>query len=132
MTEPSVSFAGNLTDQPELQHTQGGIARSRFRVAVSGHRDQEASFFTVAGPGRARRRVPLEGQPGGGRGPPPAAGLDGRGRQRPIQCRGRGRGAGAKPAMGGDHDQDHAQPGPVAAGWLPAASHSDEGLGPSL
>ena len=47
MTEPSVSFAGNLTDQPELQHTQGGIARSRFRVAVSGHRDQEASFFTV-------------------------------------------------------------------------------------
>ena len=47
MTEPSVSFAGNLTDQPELQHTQGGIARSRFRVAVSGHRDQEASFSTV-------------------------------------------------------------------------------------
>jgi Single-strand binding protein family len=26
---------------------RGGIARARFRVAVSGRRDQEASFFTV-------------------------------------------------------------------------------------
>ena len=24
MTEPSVSFAGNLTDDPELRHTAGG------------------------------------------------------------------------------------------------------------
>jgi single-strand DNA-binding protein len=47
MTEAAVSFAGNLTDQPELRHTEGGIARARFRVAVSGRRDQEASFFTV-------------------------------------------------------------------------------------
>jgi single-strand DNA-binding protein len=47
MTEPSVSFAGNLTDDPELRHTEGGIARTRFRVAVSGRREQEASFFTV-------------------------------------------------------------------------------------
>ena len=47
MTEPSVSFAGNLTDQPELRHTEGGIARAMFRVAVSGRREQEASFFTV-------------------------------------------------------------------------------------
>jgi single-strand DNA-binding protein len=47
MTEPSVSFAGNLTDNPELRHTEGGIARARFRVAVSGRREQEASFFTV-------------------------------------------------------------------------------------
>jgi single-strand DNA-binding protein len=47
MTEASVSFAGNLTDDPELQHTQGGIARAMFRVAVSGRRKQEASFFTV-------------------------------------------------------------------------------------
>jgi single-strand DNA-binding protein len=47
MTEPSVSFAGNLTDQPELRHTESGIARTMFRVAVSGRRDQEASFFTV-------------------------------------------------------------------------------------
>jgi single-stranded DNA-binding protein len=28
MTEPSVSFAGNLTDDPELRHTEGGIARA--------------------------------------------------------------------------------------------------------
>jgi single-stranded DNA-binding protein len=35
MTEPSVSFAGNLTDDPELRHTEGGIARAMFRVAVS-------------------------------------------------------------------------------------------------
>ena len=47
MTEASMSFAGNLTDQPELQHTETGIARARFRVAVSGRREQEASFFTV-------------------------------------------------------------------------------------
>jgi single-strand DNA-binding protein len=47
MTEPSVSFAGNLTDDPELRHTEGGIARAMFRVAVSGRREQEVSFFTV-------------------------------------------------------------------------------------
>jgi single-strand DNA-binding protein len=47
MTEASVSFAGNLTDQPEIRHTEAGITRARFRVAVSGRREQEASFFTV-------------------------------------------------------------------------------------
>jgi single-strand DNA-binding protein len=47
MTEPSVRFAGNLTDQPELRHTDSGIARAMFRVAVSNYREQEASFFTV-------------------------------------------------------------------------------------
>jgi single-strand DNA-binding protein len=47
MTEASVSFAGNLTDDPQVRHTGSGIARAVFRVAVSGRRDQEASFFTV-------------------------------------------------------------------------------------
>jgi single-strand DNA-binding protein len=47
MTEAGVSFAGNLTDDPELRHTESGIARAMFRVAVSGRREQEASFFTV-------------------------------------------------------------------------------------
>jgi single-strand DNA-binding protein len=47
MTEPSVSVAGNLTDDPELRHTEAGIARAMFRVAVSGRREQEPSFFTV-------------------------------------------------------------------------------------
>jgi single-strand DNA-binding protein len=47
MTEASVSFAGNLTNDPELRHTEAGIARAMFRVAVSGRREQEASFFTV-------------------------------------------------------------------------------------
>ena len=47
MTEASVSFAGNLTDDPELRQTEGGIPRAVFRVAVSGRREQEASFFTV-------------------------------------------------------------------------------------
>ena len=47
MTEAAVSFAGNLTDNPELRHTESGIARAVFRVAVSGRREQEASFFTV-------------------------------------------------------------------------------------
>jgi single-strand DNA-binding protein len=47
MTEPSVTFAGNLTDGPELRHTESGIARAMFRVAVSGRREQEPSFFTI-------------------------------------------------------------------------------------
>lgn len=47
MTEASVSFAGNLTDQPEIRYTEAGIARAMFRVAVSARKDQEASFFTV-------------------------------------------------------------------------------------
>jgi single-strand DNA-binding protein len=47
MTEAAMSFAGNVTDDPELRHTEGGIARVMFRVAVSGRREQEASFFTV-------------------------------------------------------------------------------------
>jgi len=78
MTDASVSFAGNLIDDPEVRHTESGIARTMFRVAVSGRREQEASFFTVIvwRDGRARRRVPHPGQPGGGRGPAPAAALD--------------------------------------------------------
>jgi single stranded DNA-binding protein len=32
---------------PELRHTEGGIARATLRVAVSGRREQEPSFFTV-------------------------------------------------------------------------------------
>jgi single-strand DNA-binding protein len=47
MTEASVSFAGNLTDDPEVRSTEAGIARTMFRVAVSGRREQEPSFFTV-------------------------------------------------------------------------------------
>jgi single-strand DNA-binding protein len=47
MTEAAISFAGNLTDQPELRYTEAGIARAVFRVAVSGRREQEPSFFTV-------------------------------------------------------------------------------------
>ena len=47
MTEAAVSFAGTLTDDPEVHYTEAGIARAVFRVAVSGRRDQEASFFTV-------------------------------------------------------------------------------------
>jgi single-stranded DNA-binding protein len=43
MTEASVSFAGNLTDHPEVRYTQSGIARAVFRVAVSGRREQAAS-----------------------------------------------------------------------------------------
>src|SRR5512133_1246014 len=47
MTEAAVSFAGNLTDDPEVRHTEAGVARAMFRVAVSGRREQEPSFFTV-------------------------------------------------------------------------------------
>jgi single-strand DNA-binding protein len=47
MTEASVSFAGNLTNDPEVRYTDSGIARAVFRVAVSGRSEQEPSFFTV-------------------------------------------------------------------------------------
>jgi single-strand DNA-binding protein len=47
MPEAGVSFAGNLTDDPELRHTEAGIARAVLRVAVSGRREQEPSFFSV-------------------------------------------------------------------------------------
>ena len=87
MTEAAVSFAGNLTDDPELRHTESGIARAMFRVAVSGRRGQEPSFFTViVWRDQAEHAVqPLsKGSPSGGRGPAPAAELDRRGRQRPL------------------------------------------------
>jgi single-stranded DNA-binding protein len=47
MTEAAVSFAGNLTDDLKVRYTVGGITRAMFRVAVSGRREQEPSFFTV-------------------------------------------------------------------------------------
>jgi len=47
MTEAAVSFAGNLTDHPEVRSTDSEIAWAMFRVAVSGRREREASFFTV-------------------------------------------------------------------------------------
>src|SRR5512132_369285 len=47
MTEAAVSFAGNLTEDPEVRYTEAEIARAMFRVAVSARREQEASFFTV-------------------------------------------------------------------------------------
>jgi single-strand DNA-binding protein len=47
MPDASVSFAGNLTDHPEVRYTDSGIARATLRVAVSGRRGGEASFFTV-------------------------------------------------------------------------------------
>jgi single-strand DNA-binding protein len=47
MTEAAVSFAGNLTDDPEVRSTEGGVARAMFQVAISGRREQEPSFITV-------------------------------------------------------------------------------------
>jgi single-strand DNA-binding protein len=47
MTEAAVSFAGNLTQDPEVRYTEAGIARAMFRVAVSGRKEREPSFFTV-------------------------------------------------------------------------------------
>jgi single-strand DNA-binding protein len=47
MPDTTTIVVGNLTDDPEVRYTEGGIARARFRVALSGRREQEASFFTV-------------------------------------------------------------------------------------
>jgi single-stranded DNA-binding protein len=46
MTEASGSFAG-LHRRPQVHDTRGGIAQAMFRVAVSGRREQEPSFYTV-------------------------------------------------------------------------------------
>ena len=35
MTEAAVSFAGNLTDDPEVRYTEGGIARTMHLVAAN-------------------------------------------------------------------------------------------------
>ena len=47
MPDTTTAIVGNLTDNPEVRYTKAGIARARFRVAVSGRREQAASFFTV-------------------------------------------------------------------------------------
>jgi single-strand DNA-binding protein len=47
MPVTTTAIVGNLTDDPEVRYTQDGIARAMFRVAVSGRREQEPSFFTV-------------------------------------------------------------------------------------
>jgi hypothetical protein len=45
MTEASVSFAGNLTDQPDVCYTQNGIARamSGWRCRGGGSRTRRSS-----------------------------------------------------------------------------------------
>jgi single-strand DNA-binding protein len=47
MPDTTTIVVGNLTDDPEVRSTEGGIAQARFRVALSGRREQEASFFTA-------------------------------------------------------------------------------------
>jgi single-stranded DNA-binding protein len=119
MTEPSVSFAGNLTDDPEVRSTESGIARAMFRVAVSGRREQEPSFFTVV-VWRDQTEHAAQSLSRGSRvvvvGRLPAAELERGGPQRPLGRGGRGRGAGAEPSLGDDdHDQDAEEPGPLAS-----------------
>jgi hypothetical protein len=57
MTEASVSFAGNLTDDPEIRSTDSGIARAIIRVAVSGRREQELGDRHAGQGHQERRRV---------------------------------------------------------------------------
>ncbi len=47
MPDTTTTIVGNLTEDPEVRYTESGIARAMLRVAVSGRREQEASFFTV-------------------------------------------------------------------------------------
>jgi single-stranded DNA-binding protein len=54
MTEASVSFAGNLTDDPEVRSTDSGIARAMFRVVVVGRLQQRT---WTAGDSSARSTV---------------------------------------------------------------------------
>jgi primosomal replication protein N len=116
MTEASVSLAGNLTDDPEVRYTESGIARAMFRIAVSGRREQEASFFTVV-VWRDQAEHAAQSLSKGSR-----VVVVGRLQQRswitengqhPIDRRGGGRGAGPEPPMGdryaGQDDQERRQ-----------------------
>jgi hypothetical protein len=118
MTEATVSFAGNLTDDPQVRYTDSGIARATVRVAVSGRREQEASLFTVIvwRDQAEHARSPSRRQPSRGRGPAPAAGLDRRGRQHPVSwSRSWPTSPGRPTALGNDdHDQGEEKPDTVA------------------
>ena len=115
--QASVSFAGNLTDDPELRHTEAGIARTMFRVAVSGRREQ-ASFFTVI-VWRDQAEHAAESLAKGSR-----VVVIGRLQQRSWTAEdGSARSTvevnaeelGAEPPVGdGDHDQDDEEPGPAS------------------
>jgi single-strand DNA-binding protein len=50
--------AGNLTDDPELRHTEGGIARAMFRVVVG--RLQQRSWTAEDGSARSTVEVVAE------------------------------------------------------------------------
>jgi single-strand DNA-binding protein len=64
MTEPSVSFAGNLTDDPEVRYIDSGIARGHVlggRLQAPGAGGVVLHRGRLARPGRARRAVPGQG-----------------------------------------------------------------------
>jgi hypothetical protein len=54
MTEASVSFAGDLTDDPEVHYTEGGIARLGVRSECTWH---AASRATPSPSGSVSSRV---------------------------------------------------------------------------
>jgi hypothetical protein len=62
MTEAAISFAGNLTDDAELRHTEGGIARAMFRggVGSAGAGGVVLHRGRVARPGRSTVEVVAE------------------------------------------------------------------------
>ena len=78
MTEASVSFAGNLTEVPEVHYTEAGIARAVFRVAVSGRRTRKrrSSPWSSGGTRPSMPRSPSRRAAGWCRGSAAAAELD--------------------------------------------------------
>ena len=67
MTEASVSFAGNRTDDPEVRYTEGGTPGRCSGWRCRGRREQEPSFFTViVWRDQAEHASPVaeQGQPG--------------------------------------------------------------------
>jgi hypothetical protein len=136
MTEAAVSFAGNLTDQPEVRHTEAGIARAMFRVAVSGRREQEPSFVTViVWRDQAEHAAQSLAKAAGswswadsssGHGPPRMAAP-----ARPWRWRWWPRELGPSPRWAtGDDDQDNEEPGPVGSsiGSCPATRQRQAGV----
>jgi hypothetical protein len=104
-------LSGNLTDDPKVRYTDGGIAGHvpGGRVGAAGAGAVVSTLMVW----RDQAEHAAESLAKGSRvmvvGPAPAAEPDRRGWQRPILRRGAGRGARTEPAVGGGDDHGNAQ-----------------------
>ena len=94
-----VILVGNLGNDPEIRHTQGGQAVANFSLATherwtsksgeKGERTEWHRIVALGAPGRDLRRVPAQGQPDLRRRPPADPPVGGSGRQQALHHRDR-------------------------------------------